>query len=212
MLGSTEILMNKSSEHSEVEFGPFSLGGNPCCLRRGSDPIKLRPMSLQVLRYLSERPGQIVGKDELLDRVWSGRVISDSGFRLCVGEIRAALDDDAKHPRYLETVVGEGYRFLEGAGGKVPDPDSTQPMVGRDAELRRLDDLYQSAVAGHTQFVLLAGEPGIGKTTLLNSFLDHVSESHDVQVIQGQCIIHYGKQEVYGPVLEAIASFYRDRQ
>ena len=174
MLGSTEILMNKSSEYPEVKFGPFSLGGDPCCLRRGSDTIKLRRMSLLVLRYLSERPGQIVGKDELLDRVWSGRVISDSGFRLCVGEIRAALDDDAKHPRYLETVVGEGYRFLEGAGGKAPPyQDSAQPIVGRDAELRRLDDLYQSAVAGHTQFVLLAGEPGIGKTTLLNSFLHH---------------------------------------
>ena len=195
---------------SQVEFGPFSLGGEPVRLRRGSYPVKLRPMSLQVLRYLAERPGQFVAKDELLDRVWTGRVISDSGLRLCVGEIRAALDDDAKHPRYLETVVGKGYRFLEGAGGKVPNPDSTRQMVGRDAELRRLDDLCQSAVAGHTQFVLLAGEPGIGKTTLLNSFLEHVSESHDVQVIQGQCIIHYGKQEAYGPMLEAIASFYRD--
>jgi len=202
--------MDKSSEYLQVSFGPFSLGGIPCCLRRGSDQIKLRPMSLQVLRYLSERPGRFVGKDELLDQVWIGRVISGSGLRLCVGEIRAALDDDAKHPRYLETVVGKGYRFLEGAGGNAPYQHSTQPIVGRDAELRHLDDLYQSAVAGHTQFVLLAGEPGIGKTTLLNSFLDGSAKSHDARVMQGQCIIHYGKQEAYGPMLEALALFYRD--
>jgi DNA-binding winged helix-turn-helix (wHTH) protein len=61
--------MDKSSEYRQVDFAPFSLGGDPCCLRRGSDPIKLRPMSLQVLHYLSERPGQIVGRDELLEKV-----------------------------------------------------------------------------------------------------------------------------------------------
>jgi predicted ATPase len=126
-----------------------------------------------------------------------------------VGEIRAALDDDAKHPRYLDTVIGRCYRFLEGAGGKAPIHGNAQPFVGRDAELRRLDDLYQLAFTGRTQFVLLAGEPGIGKTTLLNSFLGHNSRSHGVKVIQGQCIIHYGKLEAYGPMLEAIASFYR---
>ena len=194
----------------QVQFGPFSLGGKPVCLRRGSDPIKLRPMSLQVLRYLSERPGRFVSKDELLERVWTGRVISASGLRLCVGEIRSALGDDAKNPQYLETIVGKGYRFLEGAGGKAPNPDNTGPIVGRDADLRRLDDAYQSAVAGHTQFVLLAGEPGIGKTTLLNSFLERASRDHAAHVIHGQCVVHYGTQEAYGPVLEAIAAFYRD--
>ena len=194
----------------QVQFGPFSLGGKPVCLRRGSDPIKLRPMSLQVLRYLSERPGRFVSKDELLERVWTGRVISASGLRLCVGEIRSALGDDAKNPQYLETIVGKGYRFLEGAGGKAPNPDNTGPIVGRDADLRRLDDAYQSAVAGHTQFVLLAGEPGIGKTTLLNSFLERASRDHAAHFIHGQCVVHYGTQEAYGPVLEAIAAFYRD--
>jgi len=200
----------KSNKTRQVQFGPFMLGGEPYCLRLGSDPIKLRPMSLQVLRYLSERPGQFVGKGELLDRVWSGRVISDSGLRLCVGEIRTALGDDAKNPRYLETIVGKGYRFLEGAGGKAPHADNTRPIVGRDADLRRLDDSYRSAVEGHTQFVLIAGEPGIGKTTLVNSFLDRTSRDHDAQVIQGQCIVHYGSQEAFGPVLEAIAAFNRD--
>jgi len=202
--------MDKSNNTRQFQFGPFSLGGEPDCLRRGADPIPLRPMSLQVLRYLSERPGRFVSKDELLERVWTGRVISDSGLRICVGEIRSALGDDAKNPQYLETIVGKGYRFLEGAGGKAPYADSTGPIVGRDAELSRLGDIYQSVDAGHTQFVLLAGEPGIGKTTLVNSFLERIPRDHDVHVIQGQCVVHCGKQEAYGPVLEAIAEFYRD--
>ena len=195
----------------QLQFGPFSLGGEPVCLRRDSDPINLRPMSLQVLRYLSERPGQFVSKDELLDRIWTGRVVSDSGLRLCVGEIRAALGDDAKSPQYLETIVGKGYCFLEGAGGKALYPDTTGPIVGRDADLRRLDDSYRLAIAGRTQFVLLGGEPGIGKTTLVDSFLDLTSRDHGADVIQGQCIIHYGKQEAYGPMIEAIATFWGDK-
>ena len=202
--------MTKSSEYPQVRFGPFILAGEPCCLRRGSAPIELRPMSLKVLQYLAEQPGRFVSKDELLDRVWRGRIISDSGLRLCVREIRAALGDDAKNPRYLETVVGKGYRFLEGAGGAAPYSDGAGPIVGRDEELRRLHDDYLLAMAGHTQFVLLAGEAGIGKTTLVESFLDRISENSQAQVIQGQCVIHYGKQEACGPLLEAITAFYRN--
>ncbi len=157
--------------NSQVQFGPYSLGGEPDSLKCGADPIKLRPMSLRVLRYLSERPGQFVSKEELLERVWTGRVISDSGLRLCVGEIRAVLSDDAKTPHYLETIIGQGYRFLEGAEGIAVFTDTPGPIVGRDSDLHRLEDCYRSALDGHTQFVLLAGEPGIGKTTLLKVFL-----------------------------------------
>jgi len=195
---------------SEIRFGPFFLGCEPARLKRGEDVVKLRPKSLDVLCYLAQRPGQLVSKKELLTQVWTGRVISDTGLRMCIGEIRAALRDDADAPHYLETVVGQGYRFLQGVGGKAPDPDSTGPIVGRDFELRRLDELFQLAAAGHTQFVLLAGEPGIGKTTLVKLFLDRISKSHDSHVIQGQCVIHYGQQEAYGPVLEAITTFFRD--
>ena len=133
---------------SEIRFGPFFLGCEPARLKRGEDVVKLRPKSLDVLCYLAQRPGQLVSKKELLTQVWTGRVISDTGLRMCIGEIRAALRDDADAPHYLETVVGQGYRFLQGAGGKAPDPGSTGPIVGRDFELRRLDELYQLAAAG----------------------------------------------------------------
>jgi predicted ATPase/DNA-binding winged helix-turn-helix (wHTH) protein len=196
---------------SEIRFGPFSLEREPARLMRGEDVVKLRPKSLDVLCYLAQRPGQLVGKQELLARVWTGRVITDTGLRICIGEIRAALGDDADAPHYLETMVGQGYRFLQGTGGKAPDPNSTGPIVGREAELRRLDELSQLAAAGHTQLVLLAGEPGIGKTTMVELFLDRISKNHDSHVIQGQCVIHYGQQEAYGPVLEAIATFFRDQ-
>lgn len=113
----------------EIRFGPFSLQNDPVRLRRGAENIDLRPKSLAVLRYLAERPGQLVTKKELFRHVWSGRVVSDSGLRLCVREIRSALEDDATSPHYLETVTGHGYRFLEGHDGRAVFPDSTGPFV-----------------------------------------------------------------------------------
>ena len=106
-------MRNTRMSASHIRFGPFLLEKEPMCLIHGADPIKLRPKSLEVLAYLAERPGQLVSKEELLKRVWFGRVISDSGLRLCVCEIRTALGDDPEKPFYLKTIVGRGYRFLE---------------------------------------------------------------------------------------------------
>jgi predicted ATPase len=138
-------------------------------------------------------------------------VVSDSGLRLCVREIRTALGDNAESPHYLETIFGRGYRFLEGRDGRALFPDSTGPIVGRDSELHRLEDYYQLAADRRHPFVLLSGEPGIGKTALLDCFLDRVSEQSTAKVIQAQCVVHYGKGEAYGPLLQAIARACRDR-
>ena len=73
-----------------LRFGPFSLQAEPLRLRRGEEQIALRPKSLALLRYLAERPGRLVKKEELLQSVWSGRVVGQDGLRVCVGEIRAA--------------------------------------------------------------------------------------------------------------------------
>ncbi|MGI9285287.1 MAG: winged helix-turn-helix domain-containing protein, partial [Pseudomonadales bacterium] len=160
---------------------------------------------MQVLQYLAERPGQLVSKEELFKRVWSGRVVSDSGLRLCVREVRDALGDNAEAPHYLQTITGRGYRFLEGRDGRALFPDTTGPVVGRDAELRQLEDYYQLAADGQHQFVLLSGEPGIGKTTVLDNFLDLVAEQSTAKIVKAQCVVHFGKGEAYGPLLQAIA-------
>ena len=171
-----------------LRFGPFSLKASPPQLRRGEEQVTLRPKSLAVLRYLAERPGRLVSKGELLEDVWSGRVVGQDGLRTCVREIRAALGDRAEMPQYLETVAGRGYRFLADHDCRMPSPATEGLLVGRDSEMRQLNDYLRLADDGQRQFVLIGGEPGIGKTALLERFLDPVSKQGPVRIARGQCV------------------------
>jgi DNA-binding winged helix-turn-helix (wHTH) protein len=89
----------------QLRFGPFTLKAEPLQLWQGAEQIALRPKSLEMLRYLAARAGRLVSKEELLERVWPGRVINRDGIRVCVREIRATLGDTAAMPQYLETVT-----------------------------------------------------------------------------------------------------------
>jgi len=187
-----------------LRFGPFSLEAEPPQLRRGTKQVALRHKSLAVLRYLAERPGQLISKEELMETVWAGRVVAQDGLRICVREIRAALGDRPEAPLYVETVSGGGYRFLAGGDGRVVFPETTGPVVGRASELRQLEDHLRLASDGERQLVLISGEPGIGKTTLLESFLDALAGKSRARVARGQCAAQHGTGEAYSPLLEAL--------
>jgi TolB-like protein/DNA-binding winged helix-turn-helix (wHTH) protein/Flp pilus assembly protein TadD len=197
--------MTDSVSPNHLRFGPFKLTAEPLQLWQGTEQIALRPKSLGMLRYLAARPGQLINKEELLEQVWSGRVISQDGIRVCVREIRAALGDSAETPHYLETVAGKGYRFLEGRDGSALFPETPGPVVGRKSEQLELEGYQQRASDGERQFVLISGEPGIGKTTLLERALDPLAKQGSARIIHGQCMIRSGKGEAYGPLLEALA-------
>ena len=79
---------------------------------RGEQALTLRARSLVVLRYLVEPPGRVVTKAELCQHVWAGMHVTGTVLRVCIRDIREALDDAAAAPTYLETVDGQGYRWL----------------------------------------------------------------------------------------------------
>src|SRR5262245_5550473 len=88
-----------------------------------------------MLRFLLEHPGRLVTKAELRQHVWAGTHVADSVLRASVQEIRAALDDSAAAPQYLETVGRQGYRLpaesdLDGPSRLLPGP-----IVGRQREV-----------------------------------------------------------------------------
>ena len=151
------------------------------------------------------RPARLVTREELLQQGWRGAYVSGSVVRACIRDIRAALGDNAVSPQYLETVGQQGYRFL----GKLDDSALVRleagPVVGRQAEVEQLQKYYGRAATSARQLVIVRGEVGIGKTTVVDLFLASLMRQRStIGTVRGQCVEHYGAGEPYLPVLEAL--------
>src|SRR5499427_9071315 len=128
------------------------------CLWKGSRAIKLRPKVFGVLAYLLGRPGQLVTKEELLNGVWPETFVGEAVLKDAIRQIREALSDNPKTPRFIETAHRRGYRFIGqiASGGQTPAndqeirtnkgvsnsplpfTDSAQGVVGREGALSRM--------------------------------------------------------------------------
>ena len=93
-------------------IGDLSLNTQARTLRRGDVLIELPPLSFGLLALLAERAPDVVSHDEIAERVWPGRVVSPETLTQRVKLLRSALNDDARSPRYVGLVRGEGYRLL----------------------------------------------------------------------------------------------------
>jgi len=108
-----------------LRFGVFELDTQTAELRKSGRTIRLRPQAAKVLTVLASQPDQLVTREELKDQIWGQETFVDfeHGLNLCIQQIRAALDDDADVPRYIETLPRRGYRFI------APVQDSTQEQA-----------------------------------------------------------------------------------
>src|SRR5262245_17216893 len=108
-------------------FGPFRLDLENQCVRRADQEIQLTPKAFAVLRHLLERRGTLVTKNQLLDAVWPDTVVVDAVLKTTVLEIRKALGDDARAPRYVETLHRRGYRFRSEPGAVAQPAAAAHP-------------------------------------------------------------------------------------
>jgi DNA-binding winged helix-turn-helix (wHTH) protein/tetratricopeptide (TPR) repeat protein len=97
-----------------IEFGPFSFDKALGKLSKQGTSIRLRGMPLKILQHLMERPGEVVSRGELQSLLWNGTAFGDfeQGLNSAVNVVRNTLSDSADQPRYIETVLGHGYRFI----------------------------------------------------------------------------------------------------
>src|SRR5215813_12680269 len=93
-------------------FGPYQLDAKKEQFWCDGQPVRLPPKVFQVLRYLVERPGQLVSKEELFPEIWVDTVVGDAALTMCIQELRKALQDNAREPQYVETVHRRGFRFI----------------------------------------------------------------------------------------------------
>lgn len=210
--------MDNADSAQRLHFGRFLFDGAGQRLLSQDRSIPLPPKAVGVLATLLQRAGQLVTKNDLLDVVWGHRHVSESVLKTIVSDLRTALDDDARQPRFIETVARRGYRFIGTIDGQRPDLTQERPsqapadpalapdFIGRQDSLGRLGQAWARAADAQRQMFFLAGEAGIGKTTLIDAF---VATLGDVAVARGQCIEQLGDGEAYLPVLEALAGLGR---
>lgn len=220
-----------------VEFPPFRVDREQGRLWRYGEEVALRRKTWELLCYFLSRPGELVTTEDLVEAVWARAVVQDAVVTNCVYELRRKLGDDRRKPRFIEAVHGRGFRWIAAAETVTRNAAEQRPgllstvtfaagvprasCVGRDAELQRLHASWTMARSAQRQVVLISGEPGIGKTTLLSTFLAALAKGSEAHygsiagdggiedgsaplVIRGQCVEVHGGGEPYLPLLDAI--------
>ncbi|HSF32438.1 MAG TPA: AAA family ATPase [Candidatus Tectomicrobia bacterium] len=199
-------------------FGPYRLAGPHGPLWCGAQVVPLPPKALAVLWRLASQAGQVVTKEALLEAGWAGTVVSEGVLTTCLRLLRQALGEDAQQPRYIATVHRLGYRFVAPVTAGTPVTPPGPPLaplappplvVGRAAELAQLHAWFAQGRQGRRQTIFVTGEAGIGKTTLMETFLAEVAAAGTAWIGRGQCIEHYGEGEAYLPLLDALGRLGR---
>jgi TolB-like protein/DNA-binding winged helix-turn-helix (wHTH) protein len=163
--GLTAMRPNLVSAGLEIDLGRYEL-------RRGGRARKLERLPMELLILLAERQGQLVTRAEILERLWGAEVFvdGDAAINTAIRKVRQALGDDPDRPRYVETVVGKGYRFVgpvrivKGpAASDTVSAGATPPAIapagtGREERRRRG---WHAALAGVALVVLVAALVGL---------------------------------------------------
>jgi DNA-binding winged helix-turn-helix (wHTH) protein/tetratricopeptide (TPR) repeat protein len=204
-----------------MQFLRFRLDpANQCLWRRGDsaedERVLLTPKAHALLDYLLKHAGRLVTQEELLDSLWPESYVQPEVLKHHVMEIRKALEDDPRRPLYIETLPRRGYRFIAPlAASPAPLRDSgagpvEQHLVGRRVALAALRECLGQACRGQSQFISVTGEPGIGKTALVDEFQRQAKDSAPgLRIALGQCVEGFGSQEGYYPLLEALGQLCR---
>jgi DNA-binding winged helix-turn-helix (wHTH) protein len=158
---------------------------------QGGTTRHLEPQVMDLLAFLTATAGRVASRDEIIDAVWQGRFIAEATLTRTVADLRRALGDDQRAPRYIETIPKRGYRLVAAVSAEHSGRHDTTAareasagherigdrlaaarrsrFVGRAAEIER----FRSALAGgEPRFVALhlIGAGGVGKTALLYEF------------------------------------------
>jgi DNA-binding winged helix-turn-helix (wHTH) protein len=160
-------------------FSGFELDVAAYMLSRAGHRIKIEKIPMEVLILLVRGAGRLVNRADIQAVLWGSDVFvdHDAATNTAVRKIRRALGDDAEHPRFVETVVGKGYRFIAPVALQSADVDLTRS--GGAVSSERVDRLRPSYVLtrGKRQFVLDTGENLLGRDPEARVHVDHPSVS-----------------------------------
>lgn len=162
------------SQH--IAFGPFRFDRRAGDLYRNHELVPLQPQSLQLLRSLLERPGEVLSRAELCARLWPPHTVVDFdvGLNAAIKKLRAALADPPTRPHYIETVPRRGYRFIgvRKSAGPCPPIDALAvlpfSLTGGGSRMKYLGEAIAERLIN-----ALSAVPGIGKVIARDAAFRH---------------------------------------
>jgi DNA-binding winged helix-turn-helix (wHTH) protein/tetratricopeptide (TPR) repeat protein len=190
--------------------GEFWFNLSDLTLWRGQEYIQVTPKACAILRELVERPGEIFTHEQLLEAVWPETYVQPEVLKVHMFELRRALGDDPRRPRYIETIPRRGHRLIASVHEAQPGPiaggpaGAREPLPGRGRAMQRLMTGLGTASQGVRQLVFVTGEPGMGKTALIESFSAGIRSISGAHLAAAQCLRIHTDGEPYDPILDIL--------
>src|SRR5262245_21040895 len=164
------------------EFDDFRVDTGQFLLSRAGSTRPISPTVFRILLILLERAGESVTKEELMKYVWPDSFVEEGNLNRNVSTLRKVLQERPSDHRYVETITKTGYRFIfprcvinnQQPTKYLPTASNrtSNSVVGRELERETLRRAYDQARQGHGGIVCISGDVGLGKTTLIDAFLD----------------------------------------
>src|SRR5580704_4411167 len=160
-----------------ISFGPYRLLAAQRLLLEGDTPVRLGSRAFEILAALVGRAGEVVGKDELIARIWPQTFVEESNLKIQVSALRRALGDGQAGNRFIVTVPGRGYNFVAPVSLEEPPraalPPAIAPAGGHNLPLAmtRMIGREETVTAlisrlSRQRLVTILGPGGIGKPAM----------------------------------------------
>src|SRR5713226_8899789 len=173
-----------------ISFGPFRLFAEQRLLLEGDRPVRLGSRAFDILAALVERPGKVVGKEQLIARAWPQTFVEESNLKIQVSALRRALGDGQGGNRYVITVPGRGYNFVAPLRHEEPSqaalPPTAAPVATHNLPFAatRMIGREEAAAAlvsrlSRQRLVTIVGPGGIGKTTVALAVAERMTTNYE---------------------------------
>jgi DNA-binding winged helix-turn-helix (wHTH) protein len=133
-----------------IGFGEFTIDNNGFELKKSGEPVAIEPQVFELLLMLINNRDRVVSRDEILEHVWKGRIVSEATLASRIKAARQAIDDDGTAQRWIRTSHGRGFRFvgyINMTGEAPPRPMQISRVVRR--EKSAVEAIHKRISTGH---------------------------------------------------------------
>ena len=218
----TALYGGMRTQRTIYEFDDYRVDTGQFLLMKDGRPTPITPTVFRILLILLERSGQVVTKEDLMKFVWPDSFVEEGNLNRNVSTLRGILDEKPCDHRYIETIPKTGYRFIApvrsidyqaptGTIRKSANVD-VRHIVGRDTERKELRRAYDLAQQGHGSLLCVRGDTGLGKTALVDLFVDELlQDGQAFHLARGRCSPTLTESEPFMPWIEALGTLAHEQ-